>query len=195
MSRIGRKPIEIPAGVTVRLAGGEVEVQGPRGKLSTPVPPGMAVRQSDGRLLVRPVKGPEGMSEKELLSLLSHQEKALWGLARALVASAVRGVTQGYSRELEIVGVGYKAEVKGKVVQFNLGYSHPIEFPIPEGIEISVEKNTRVKVSGIDKQRVGQTAAEIRALRPPDPYKQKGIRYTDEVLRKKAGKAAATGTK
>jgi large subunit ribosomal protein L6 len=126
---------------------------------------------------------------------LTHAEKATWGLARALAANAIRGVTQGYVKELEIVGVGYKAEVQGKKALFSLGFSQPVEFAIPDGIQISVDKQTRVTVSGIDKQLVGQVAKEIRSLRPPDPYKQKGIRFVGELLRKKAGKAAATATK
>lgn len=195
MSRIGRKAVELPKGVSVKVGDEAVEVQGPKGKVTTPVPAGMRFRQEGSLLLVRPLSAPEGPVSKEVLDRLSQSEKAIWGLARALAANAVRGVTEGFSKELEIVGVGYKAEVQGKKVLFSLGYSKPIEFPIPEGIEISVDKLTRIKVSGIDKQLVGQVAADIRALRPPDPYKQKGVRYAGELLRKKAGKAAATVTK
>ncbi|MFQ5696605.1 MAG: 50S ribosomal protein L6 [Terriglobia bacterium] len=195
MSRIGRKPIEVPSGVTVRITDHAVEVQGPKGKLAAPVPPGMQFRQEGSALVVRPEAVAKVDVGKQEVDLLSNQEKASWGLARALAANAIVGVTQGFSKQLEIVGVGYKAEVQGKKVLFSLGYSRPIEFPLPEGIQISVEKNTRITVSGIDKQLVGQVATEIRSLRPPDPYKQKGIRFVGELLRKKAGKAAATAAK
>src|SRR2546428_11893460 len=179
MSRIGRKPIVVPSGVKIALQPGCVEVQGPKGKLAVPLPKGIQVEQKDGTLVaVRP----------------GDEYRALHGLARALVANAVRGVTEGFKKELDIVGVGYRAEVKGKNVVFALGYSHPIEFPIPEGIQIAVEKQTRVVVSGADRGRGGQAAADIRALRPPDPYKQKGIRLVGERLKKKAGKAGAAKT-
>jgi large subunit ribosomal protein L6 len=176
MSRIGRKPIPLPSGVKVALHPDRVEVQGPKGKLDVPLPAGIALEQKDGVLVA-----------------VRHNDerRALHGLARALVANAVHGVSQGFKKELDIVGVGYRAEVKGKAVNFSLGYSHPIEFPIPEGIHISVEKQTHLVVSGADKRLVGQVAADIRALRPPDPYKQKGIRIVGERLKKKAGKAGA----
>lgn len=174
MSRIGRKPIPLPAAVKVDIRDGAVEIQGPKGKLSVPTPRGIAFEKKDSVLLaVRQ----------------SDEQKALHGLARALVANAVHGVTDGFKKDLDIVGVGYRAEVKGKMVVFSLGYSRPVEFPIPEGIQISVEKLTHVTVTGADKGQVGQVAANIRALRPPDPYKQKGIRITGERLKKKAGKA------
>lgn len=195
MSRIGRKAIELPKGVSVKLGQEAVEVQGPKGKVSTPVPRGVRFRQEGSALHVRPLNAPDGPVSKEVLDRLSKTEKATWGLARALAANAVRGVTEGFSKDLEIVGVGYKAEAQGRKVIFSLGYSHPIEFPLPDGIEVSVEKQTRLKVSGIDKRLVGQVAANMRALRPPDPYKQKGVRLAGEPLRKKAGKAAATGAK
>jgi large subunit ribosomal protein L6 len=195
MSRIGRKAIAVPAGVTVKISAQAVEVQGPKGKLATPVPRGLAFRQEGNQLLVRPQTMPAAEVRKEELDRLTQTDKATWGLARALAANAIRGVTQGYVKELEIVGVGYKAEVQGKKALFSLGFSQPVEFAIPEGIQISVDKQTRVTVSGIDKQLVGQVAKEIRSLRPPDPYKQKGIRFVGELLRKKAGKAAATATK
>jgi large subunit ribosomal protein L6 len=179
MSRIGRKPIPVPAGVKIQITPAAVEVQGPRGKLTIPVPAGIHFEQKDGTLLA--------LRE-------SDERRALHGLARALVANAVRGVTEGFKKDLEIVGVGYRAEVKGKSVVFALGYSHPVDFPIPEGIQISVEKQTRLTVSGADRGRVGQAAADIRALRPPDPYKQKGIRLSGERLKKKAGKAGAAKT-
>lgn len=179
MSRIGRKPIPVPSGVKVQIAPAAIEVQGPKGKLSIGVPRGIHFEQKDGTLLA--------LRESE-------EQRALHGLARALVANAVRGVTEGFKKELEIVGVGYRAEVKGKNVVFALGYSHPIEFPIPEGLQIAVEKQTRISVTGADRARVGQAAADIRALRPPDPYKQKGIRLVGERLKKKAGKAGAAKT-
>lgn len=179
MSRIGRKPITVPGTVKVQIGPAVIEVQGPKGKLSIPVPRGIRFEQKDGTLTA--------LRE-------SDEQRALHGLARALVANAVRGVTEGFKKDLDIVGVGYRAEVKGKNVVFALGYSHPIEFPIPEGIQISVEKQTRVSVTGADRGRVGQAAADIRALRPPDPYKQKGIRLSGERLKKKAGKAGAAKT-
>src|ERR1035437_4057209 len=176
MSRIGRKPIAVPAGVKIQIAPGSVEVQGPKGKMSVNLPPGITLEQ----------KGAELHAIRE-----SDDHAALHGLARALVANAVTGVTQGFKKDLEIVGVGYRAELKGKVVSFALGYSHPVEFAIPEGIQITVEKQTRMSVSGADRGQVGQVCADIRSLRPPDPYKQKGIRITGERLKKKAGKAGA----
>jgi len=179
MSRIGRKPIAVPAAVKVQIGLAAIEVQGPKGKLTVGVPRGIRFEQKDGTLTA--------LRE-------SDEHRALHGLARALVANAVRGVTEGFKKELDIVGVGYRAEVKGKNVVFALGYSHPIEFPIPEGIQIAVEKQTRVVVTGADRGRVGQTAANIRGLRPPDPYKQKGIRLVGERLKKKAGKAGAAKT-
>lgn len=163
----------------MQLSSVAVEVQGPKGKLSIPLPRGIRFEQKDSVLTA--------LRE-------SDEQRALHGLARALVANAVRGVTEGFKKELDIVGVGYRAEVKGKNVVFALGYSHPVEFPIPEGIQIAVEKQTHVTVSGADRARVGQVAANIRGLRPPDPYKQKGIRLVGERLKKKAGKAGAAKT-
>ncbi len=177
MSRIGRKPIAIPPGVKVQVTGAGVDVQGPKGKLLVPAPPGIRFEVQDSQVVA--------LRSSDL-------QKAMHGLARALVNNAIVGVTKGFQRELDIVGVGYKAEVKGKAVVFNLGYSHSIEFPIPQGISVAVEKQTHVVVSGIDRQLVGQVAANIRRLHPPDPYKHKGIHYTGETLKKKAGKAAAT---
>jgi large subunit ribosomal protein L6 len=176
MSRIGRKPIPVPAGVKINSTGSKVEVQGPKGKLQVLVPQQIRLEQKDGVLTA--VRDNE-------------EHRALHGLARALLANAVHGVTQGFKKELDIVGVGYRAEVKGKAVAFALGKSHPIEFPIPEGIQIAVDKQTHIVVSGADKAQVGQVAADLRSLRPPDPYKQKGIRITGERLKKKAGKAGA----
>jgi large subunit ribosomal protein L6 len=177
MSRIGKKPIPVPSGVKInKLADGRVEVQGPKGKLNVLVPRQIKLEQKDGVL--------NALRE-------SDEHAALHGLARALLANAVHGVTQGFKKELDIVGVGYRAELKGKVVAFALGKSHPVEFPIPEGIQIAVDKQTHLIVSGADKAQVGQVAADLRSLRPPDPYKQKGIRITGERLKKKAGKAGA----
>lgn len=176
MSRIGNKVIPVPAAVKVQLQDSAVAVQGPKGKLSIALPRGIRFQQKDGTLV----------ATRE-----NDEQRALHGLARALVANAITGVTQGFKKELDIVGVGYRAEVKGKNVVLALGYSHPIEFPIPEGIQIAVEKQTHMTVTGADKNQVGQIAANLRALRPPDPYKQKGIRITGERLKKKAGKAGA----
>src|ERR1700726_271491 len=179
MSRIGRKPIPLPSGVKIALQSDRVEVQGPKGKLTVPVPRGITFEQKDG--VLNALRATE-------------EHRALHGLARALVANAVTGVTTGFKKDLDIVGVGYRAELKGKIVNFALGYSHPIEFPIPEGIQITVEKQTHLMVSGADRGHVGQVSADIRSLRPPDPYKQKGIRITGERLKKKAGKAGAAKT-
>ncbi len=154
--------------------GSNLTVKGPKGTLRVPLPPGIHVDKKDGHLQFRRD---------------DDDHAALHGLARALLANAVRGVTKGFERHLDIVGIGYRAESKGRALQFTLGYSHPIEFPLPEGISVAVEKLTHLVVSGSDKQQVGQVAAKIRALRPPDPYKNKGIRYTGERLKKKAGKA------
>jgi large subunit ribosomal protein L6 len=176
MSRIGKMIIAVPSGVKAQISAVSVDVQGPKGKMSVPIPRGIRFEQKDGSL--------QALRE-------SDQQKALHGLARALVANAVTGVTSGFKKDLDIVGVGYRAEVKGKNVVFLLGYSHPIEFPIPEGIQVTVEKQTHLVVSGADRALVGQVSANIRGLRPPDPYKQKGIRITGERLKKKAGKAGA----
>jgi large subunit ribosomal protein L6 len=178
MSRIGRKPIPIPQGVKVNIQGNVVAVQGPKGKLETTLPAGIEMQQQDGHLLaVRP----------------DDAHSAVHGLARALVNNAVEGVTKGWSKELEIVGIGYRAELKGKgTVVFTLGFSHPIEYPLPSGIEAALDpKQTRLTVTGIDRQKVGQVAAEMRGLRPPDPYKNKGVRYAGERLKKKVGKTGA----
>jgi large subunit ribosomal protein L6 len=179
MSRIGKKPIAVPAGVKIQITPGSVEVQGPKGKLSINLPQGIHMEQ----------KGAEVHAVRQ-----TDDQAALHGLVRALVANAVRGVTQGFKKELDIVGVGYRAEHKGSTVNFALGFSHPVVFPIPEGIQIAVEKQTHLTVSGADRCRVGQVSADLRALRPPDPYKQKGIRITGERLKKKAGKAGAAKT-
>jgi large subunit ribosomal protein L6 len=179
MSRIGNKVISVPSGVKIQVKDGAVEVQGPKGKMNVRVPAGIRFEQKDGTLIAKRD---------------AEEHRALHGLARALVANAVTGVTTGFKKDLDIVGVGYRAEVKGKNVVLALGYSHPIEFPIPEGIQIAIEKQTHMSVSGADKNQVGQVAANLRALRPPDPYKQKGVRITGERLKKKAGKAGAKTT-
>ena len=177
MSRVGKKPIPVPTGVKINL-GDRLEVQGPKGKLSVPIPAGVRVEQNSGTLnIVRD----------------GDQYAALHGLTRALAANAVQGVSAGWTRELDIIGTGYRADVKGKVATFTLGYSHAIEFIMPEGVDLRVDKQTHLVLSGYDRQVVGQIAAQIRALRPPDPYKNKGVRYTGEVLRKKAGKTGAGG--
>jgi large subunit ribosomal protein L6 len=182
MSRVGRKVIAVPTGVKVSVSESSLEVQGPKGKLTTPVPPGIKFALSGQELSCQRASD-------------ARQLRAFHGLARALAQNAVKGVTEGFTKDLDIVGVGYRAQVEGNKVVFALGYSHPVEYQVPEGIKVAVEKQTHIQVSGIDRQKVGQVAAEIRKLRKPDPYKQKGIRYVGEVLKKKAGKAGATGTK
>jgi len=179
MSRIGKKPIPLPTGVKYKVEGNTVLVEGPKGKVSTMVADGIKLETVDGTLHV--VRDNDKYA-------------AVHGLTRALVYNAVTGVTKGWTRELDIVGIGYRAELKGKgTVVFTLGYSHPIEFPLPTGIEVTIDpKQTHLTVSGIDRQKVGQVAADMRALRKPDPYKNKGVRYSDEKLKKKAGK---TGSK
>src|SRR5438046_2516956 len=176
MSRIGNKPIPLPSGVKIAVAAGKIDVQGPKGKMTVAVPHGVSFEQKDGVLNVK---------------RNAEEFRAVHGLARALVANAVHGVTTGFKKDMDIVGVGYRAELKGKIVAFALGKSHPIQFPIPEGIQVAVDKQTHIVVSGADKGQVGQVAADMRALRPPDPYKQKGVRITGERLKKKAGKAGA----
>ena len=177
MSRIGRMPVVIPKGVDVKADERTVRVKGPKGELTSAIPQGLTVSIADGQVLIA-----RGSDEPKA--------RAVHGLLRSLVANSVEGVTKGFTRELEISGVGYKAEVKGKSVMFTLGYSHPVDFPIPEGIAIAVDaKAGRMTVTGADKQRVGQTAAEIRKLRVPDPYKAKGIKYANEIIKRKVGKA------
>ena len=178
MSRIGKKPIALPKGVSVKIDTGAVEVQGPKGKLRQATPPGILFAK-DGEALVAKLEREDPTLRK------------FHGLARSLVANAVTGVTEGFKKELDIVGVGYRAELKGKEVHFALGYSHPVVFPIPTGIDVAVDKNTHIVVTGADRQLVGQVAANMRRLRKPDPYKQKGVRYTGEVLKKKVGKTGA----
>ena len=178
MSRIGKKPIALPKGVTVKIATDAVEVQGPKGKLRQYIPPGIVFSQADGALVATPAREDGELGK-------------FHGLARSLVANAVQGVTEGFKKELDIVGIGYRAELKGRQVTFALGYSHPIVFDIPTGIDVAVDKQTHLTVTGVDRQLVGQVAANIRRMRKPDPYKQKGVRYTGEVLKKKVGKTGA----
>ena len=178
MSRIGRKPIAIPRGVQVGVRGQQVEVQGPRGRLELRVHELCSVKVADGTLVVG--RGAEHRTAR-----------AIHGLTRALVANMVRGVTEGFERRLEIVGIGYRVQLAGRTLTFTLGYSHPIVFPLPDGVTAEVDKQTAITLRGVDKYLVGQTAAQLRALRPPDPYKGKGVRYADEVVRKKVGKTGA----
>jgi large subunit ribosomal protein L6 len=178
MSRIGKKPIVVPKGVTVKVLDNAVEVQGPKGKLKQIHPGGINFELADGQLTATRASADPALAKYH-------------GLARSLVANAIAGVTDGFKRELDIVGVGYRAELKGKQVIFALGYSHAVVFDIPPGIDIVIDKQTHITVTGVDRQLVGQVAANIHSLRKPDPYKQKGVRYTGEVLKKKAGKTGA----
>jgi large subunit ribosomal protein L6 len=183
MSRIGKKPIQLPKGVTVNIAEQELEVKGPKGTLKTPVPKGISFK----------LEGEELRAERT-----SDELAALHGLARALANNAIVGVTEGFSRQMDVVGVGYKADVQARKIVFSLGYSHPIEFPLPEGVEAKAERlpakssiqqyQTTLTLSSIDKQRLGQVAAEMHKLRKPDAYKGKGIRYADVTLKLKPGK-------
>jgi large subunit ribosomal protein L6 len=177
MSRIGRKPISVPEAVTVEVAPGRVAVKGPKGDLSQALSPDMKVEQADGTITItRPTDRGE--------------HRALHGLTRSLIANMIEGVTEGYEKRLEIQGVGYRAQLKGKNLEMALGYSHPVSIEPPEGIEFEVPQPTEVVVRGIDKQLVGQVAADIRKRRPPEPYKGKGIRYRDEHVLRKVGKRA-----
>src|SRR5437016_5316739 len=181
MSRVGKKPIPLPKGVKITI-GDQLLVEGPKGKQTVPVPPGITVRQGNGTLE---------------LARDGEDKAALHGLTRALAANAVQGVSKGFTRELQIFGIGYRCEVRGRIASFTLGYSHAIEFYLPDGIDLKVDKPvgnlTPLTLSGGDRQLLGQVAANMRALRPPDPYKNKGIRYADELLRKKVGKTGASG--
>lgn len=176
MSRIGKKPIPLPKGVQITGGEGQLEVKGPKGLLTVPVPKGIEIKQENGTLNI--------LRESDNFA-------ALHGLTRALASNAVTGVSTGFVRELDIVGIGYRCELKGRVAVFTLGYSHPVEFLLPAGVDMKVEKNTHLVVSSHDRQLLGQTCANMRSLRPPDPYKNKGVRYTGEALRKKVGKAGA----
>ena len=178
MSRIGKKPIPVPKGVTINVGAGVVEVKGPKGTLKQALPPHVTF-ELKGAELIASIAGD------------NKEHGKFHGLARSLVANAVDGVTTGFKRELDIVGVGYRAELKGQQVVFALGYSHPVVFDIPKGIDLVVDKQTHITVTGVDRQLVGQVAANIRRLRKPDPYKQKGVRYMGEVLKKKVGKTGA----
>jgi large subunit ribosomal protein L6 len=176
MSRIGKAPVEIPGGVNAEISGRSVKVTGPRGELTVPVGRGVEVRQEDGSLVLeRASDAPE--------------HKAMHGLTRSLIQNAVTGVTEGFSKTLQIAGVGYRASLQGRAVNLQVGYSHPVLIHPREGVEFEVPNATIIVVRGIDKQRVGQMAAEIRKVRPPEPYKGKGIRYSDEHIRRKVGKA------
>jgi large subunit ribosomal protein L6 len=178
MSRIGKKPIPLPAGVKYTVEGNTVLVEGPKGKVSALIADGISLEKVGAELHV--VRDTD-------------KHAAVHGLTRALVYNAVHGVTEGWKKELDIVGIGYRAELKGKgTVVFTLGYSHPIEVPLPTGIDVAIDpKQTHVTITGIDRQKVGQVAADMRSLRKPDPYKNKGVRYSDEKLKKKAGKTGA----
>lgn len=183
MSRVGKKPITIPSGVTVSISDNQLEVKGPKGTLKTPVPNGITFKQEEGSLI----------AERQ-----NDNQAAFHGLARALANNAIVGVTEGFKKDMDVVGVGYKADVQAKKIVFSLGYSHQIEFPLPEGIEAKAERintkttinqyQTTITLSGIDKQLLGQTAAEMNRLRKPDAYKGKGVRYADKVYRLKPGK-------
>ncbi len=179
MSRVGRRPIVIPDGVTVVRDGDGVRVEGPKGVLSQRVPSGIRVEIADGQVKV------QRSDDRQ-------ESRALHGLTRALIANMVQGVTTPFVKQLEIQGIGYRAEAVGKQLNLQLGFSHPVALAIPEGIQVSVDRNTMVRVEGIDRQKVGQFAAEVRAIRPPEPYKGKGIRYLDEHVRRKVGKAGVT---
>ena len=179
MSRIGKKPIAIPAGVKVSAESRTIRVEGPKGKQAVTLPLTIEARLAEKEVVVSCADG----------NTRSH---ALHGLTRTLIANAITGVTQGFRKDLEIEGLGYRAQVQGKTLNLQLGFSHPIHFPIPEGITIDTPKPTQVAVHGIDKHLVGQVAADIRAMAPPEPYKGKGVKYAGEVIRRKVGKAAAT---
>ena len=176
MSRIGKNPVELPSKVEVSITAKEVKVKGPKGSLQLSVPAGISVEKKDSQLVV--LRADDSLAAKH-------------GLIRSLLANCVSGVDKGFQKDLEIVGIGFRAELKGRFILLNLGFSHPVEFPLPEGIQVAIEKQTKLAIIGIDKHMVGQVAADIRALKKPDPYKNKGIRYVGEVLEKKAGKAGS----
>ncbi|MBX3319918.1 MAG: 50S ribosomal protein L6 [Nitrospirales bacterium] len=175
MSRIGKKPIAIPGGVEVKVAGSTVSVKGPLGKLDWPLKDGVKVAVNNGQLTV------DRASE-------DRKVRALHGLTRAVLSNMVQGVTKGYERSLEITGVGYKTQLQGRTLSFNVGYINPVVYQVPAGIDVKVDKQTLINLKGVDKRLVGQVAADLRAIKPPDVYKQKGVRYAGEVLRKKEGK-------
>jgi large subunit ribosomal protein L6 len=180
MSRVGRNPITLPAGVEVRIERGSIKVEKGKASVINPLPAGISCSVDKGTITFE-----RDREDRRL--------RSLHGLTRALVANAVKGVSEGFVRELEIIGIGYRANVQDGVLQMTLGFSHPVEYKIPEGIEIKVDRQVRLSVSGVDRQMVGQVAAEIRSFRPPEPYKGKGIKYAGEVIRRKAGKAGKTG--
>ena len=182
MSRIGRKPVSIPQGVKIQIEGGTVRAEGPKGKLMQPVPAGLSAKLENDQLVI----SRSGDDRKM---------RALHGLARALVANMVTGVKDGFERKLDIVGIGYRAQLQGRVIQLALGYSHPVIFPLPEGITAEIDRQVSITLRGADKALLGQTAAKLRSLREPDPYKGKGIKYSDEVIRRKVGKKAGAGAK
>jgi large subunit ribosomal protein L6 len=182
MSRIGKHPISVPSGVKVSASGGKVQVTGPKGSLQIPLKPEITVDVSGSVVEVK--RSDDGRSAK-----------ALHGLTRTLIANMVKGVSEGFQKKLEIIGVGYKADVQGSNVNLALGYSHPVKYTLPKGVTAAVEKQTLITLTGPDKQVVGQVAADIRAFRKPEPYKGKGIKYSDEVIRRKAGKAGKAGGK
>ena len=178
MSRIGKRPVAIPDGVTVTVGGGEIQVKGPKGQISGPLPAPISAKVEDGQVVL---ERPDDQKAN----------RALHGLARALTNNMVVGVTEGFKRGLEIEGVGYRAEVKGDTLTLTLGFSHPVDMKVPKGLSVSMDGNTKLTVEGVDKQAVGQFAADIRKLRPPEPYKGKGIRYAGEHIRRKVGKTGA----
>ncbi len=178
MSRVGRRPIAIPGGVEVSSSGSEVQVKGPKGSLAAQIPAMISIDVGDGEVSLKRSDDRK-------------QTRAFHGLARALVANMIAGVTEGFARELQIEGVGYRAEVQGRKLNLSLGFSHPVQVEVPEGLEVKVEGTNRIRVEGAHRERVGQFAAELRGLRPPEPYKGKGIRYADERVRRKVGKAGA----
>jgi large subunit ribosomal protein L6 len=175
MSRIGKKPVPVPSGVTANVEGQTVKMKGPKGALQFVVPEEVSVKLEDGNVQVDPRNE-------------SKRARSMWGTSRTLVANLVTGVTKGFERKLEITGVGYRAAVQGKNLQLALGYSHDVIFPIPEGIQIATPKPTEITITGIDSQKVGQVAAEIRGFRPPEPYKGKGVKYAGEYIFRKEGK-------
>lgn len=178
MSRIGKKPIAIPKGVTIKAEANSVDVKGPKGQMKQALPPGITAAIEDGTLVTKKSSDAPELNK-------------FHGLARSLVNNAVLGVTEGWKKELDIVGVGYRAEMKGQQIHLALGYSHPVVYDVPKGIDVAIDKQTHITVTGVDRQLVGQVAANLRSLRKPDPYQQKGVRYTGEVLKKKAGKTGA----
>lgn len=182
MSRVGKASIQVPKGVTINAQDGEVLVKGPLGEMRSPLPPGISLGEEEGFVMLK-------RADEE------RKTRALHGTARALLFNCVHGVSQGWQKRLELVGVGYRAQLKGKELVFSLGYSHEVRYPLPQGVEAQVTDQTKLDLKSMDKQKLGQVASEIRALRPPEPYKGKGIKYADERIRRKAGKAGKGGKK